>query len=96
MCKYCDPRNASYDSNPCHTDCDTGEPLPLFKHRIIDEGAPDAKDDIDLCVVGIVGDELVLRMPTVMGYDCGEPSIMGATTIHYCPMCGKKLAKRKK
>lgn len=96
MCKYCDPQNVSYDNNPCHTDCDTGEPLPFFQYRVIDEGAPDAKDDIELCVVGIVGDELVLRMPTVMGYDCGEPSIMGATTIHYCPMCGKKLAKRKK
>lgn len=91
MCKYCDPRNVSYDNIPWHTDCYNGDPLPFFEHRVIDEGAPDAKDDICLCVVGIVGDKLVLRMPNEMGYDRLDPTIMGATTINYCPMCGRKL-----
>lgn len=91
MCKYCDIRNVSYDNDPYHTDCDTGEPLPFFEHRIIDEGAPGAEDDIDLCVVGIVNNELVLRMPSVRSYEYCDPTIMGATTIHYCPMCGRKL-----
>jgi len=91
MCKYCDPQNVSYDNIPWHTDCYTNDPLPFFQYRVIDDGAPDAKDDIYLCVVGIIGDRLVLRTPTEIGYDCLAPTIMGETTIHYCPMCGRKL-----
>lgn len=91
MCKYCNPQNVSYDNNPCHADCDTGKPLPFFEYRIIDEGTPDAKDDIDSCVVGIIGDKLVLRMPTEIGYDRFAPTIMGEATINYCPLCGRKL-----
>lgn len=89
MCKYCDSDNVRYED---FRDCDNGERLPLFSNRIIDGGCcTDTNDDICNCVVGIVGNELVLRMPSIMGYDCCDPTIMGASTINYCPMCGRKL-----
>lgn len=90
MCKYCDSDNVSYDNY--FTDCHDGEHLPLFKNRIIDESFNNNNDDdISNCVVGIIDNQLVLRMPSYMGYGRCDLTIMGASTINYCPMCGRKL-----
>lgn len=89
MCEYCDSDNVRYED---FRDCDNGEKLPLFNHRIIDEGYyTDTNDDIYNCVVGIIDNQLVLRMPSHMGYERCDLTIMGTATINYCPMCGHKL-----
>lgn len=90
MCKYCDPKNVSYDDY--FTDCENGEPLPLFKNCVLSENLYDGDDDdIFNCVVGIINNQLVLRMPSQIGCGRSELTIMGTSTINYCPMCGRKL-----
>lgn len=90
MCKYCSPENVSYDDYS--TDCNDGKPLPLFKHPVIVEtDAPYQNDDVFNCVVGIIDNVLVMRMPSAIGWSRSEPAIMGKSTINYCPMCGRKL-----